>query len=101
MFNYFNNTVTIENEEFNILDQSKFPTPDIGALGEIFEMDLMDYRISKFDHYDYYGLPVPRTTEIIKECTSSENLIIWAAKIGVKEYYITKNTATTNRIKSS
>ena len=74
--------------------------PDIqipSRLQDIFLLDNIsdEYRSKNFDTYKFNGLPVPRVSNILKECISKEFLISWAARLGTQQYMIEKNKATT------
>lgn len=74
--------------------------PDIqipSRLQDIFLLDNIsdEYRSKNFDTYKFNGIPVPRVSNILKECISKEFLISWAARLGTQQYMIEKNRATT------
>jgi len=47
-----------------------------------------------YDHYSYNGIGgVPRVSEIIKVACDSNNLIEWAAKVGLKKYEMYRDDA--------
>lgn len=66
-------------------------------LQDIFLLDNIsdEYRSKNFDTYKFNGIPVPRVSNILKECISKEFLISWAARLGTQQYMIEKNKATT------
>lgn len=74
--------------------------PDIqipSRLQDIFLLDNIsdEYRSKNFDTYKFNGIPIPRVSNILKECISKEFLISWAARLGIQQYMIEKNRATT------
>lgn len=74
--------------------------PDIqipSRLQDIFLLDNIsdEYRSKNFDTYKFNGIPIPRVSNILKECISKEFLISWAARLGIQQYMIEKNKATT------
>lgn len=73
------------------------PVIDIGTLYDIFtDMDIDDnYREKKFTTYNFNGIPVPRVSEILKECIGKEALMFWAAKLGTKSMFFEKSKAQT------
>lgn len=80
-------------EEINQYPAISIPT----RLQDIFLLDNISeqYRLKNFDTYEFNGIPVPRVSNILKECISKEFLISWAARLGMKQYMIEKNKATT------
>ena len=66
-------------------------------LQDIFLLDNIsdEYRSKNFDTYKFNGIPIPRVSNILKECISKEFLISWAARLGTQQYMIEKNRATT------
>lgn len=85
----------INDEKQNI---EKYPAIQVPSrLQDIFLLDTIsdDYRFKNFDTYEFQGIPVPRVSNILKECIAKEFLISWAAKIGQQQYLIERNTATT------
>lgn len=69
------------------------PIPD--KLEDIFLLDSVNNFRNKLDTYEFNGIPVPRVSNILKECIGKDYLINWAAKLGRRQYIIETNRATT------
>ena len=69
MINKFNNLVITDNGTRDIRDKEEFPAIDIHELQDIFLLSIDDeYRRKNFDTYKFYDIPVPRVSNILKEC---------------------------------
>lgn len=93
----FDNIIVTENGAKNITDKEEFPVIDIHELQDIFLINSIskEYREDNFDTYKFYDIPVPRVSNILKECIAKEYLMKWAASIGMKAMYSQQKKATT------
>jgi hypothetical protein len=93
----FDNIIATKNGAKLITDTDEFPVIDINELQDIFLLDSIDknYREENFDTYKFYNIPVPRVSNILKECINKEYLVKWAASIGIKAMYSQQKKATT------
>ena len=80
----------------NLLNKDKFPLIENMPLEDLLLLDTINesYREKNFNVYNFYGMGVPRVSQILKECINKEYLLMWAAKIGQKEMFAVKNKAT-------
>lgn len=71
-----------------INDTDEFPAIDVGELQDIFAIPSIseEYREAMWGTYTWNGVPVPRVSNILKECIFKDSLIEWAAKVGKKNY---------------
>lgn len=92
-----NKIIYIDGEKENLLDKERFPLIENNDIQDLLLLDTIDddYREKYFNIYNFYGLGVPRVSEILKETINKEYLTIWAAKIGSQQMAIEKNRATT------
>lgn len=68
--------------------------PSSSTTEEVFDLSGVGKALEKFDVYNFNGTPVPRVSEILKECFGKEYLVRWAASIGLDEYNKIKKDAT-------
>ena len=93
----FDNIIVTNNGAVSITDIEEFPAIDIHELQDIFLIPSINkkFREENFDTYTFYNVPVPRVSNILKECISKEYLMKWAASIGTKAMYAQQKKATT------
>lgn len=72
-------------EEF--LNNQEYPDPDIlDRMEGFFLLDSINKYRKNYTYYSFYGMGVPRVSEILKECIGKDQLIDWASKLGKKKY---------------
>jgi hypothetical protein len=90
-------TYDFKDKNNEILDLSTIPSIELQTrLSDLFELEGIDeYRDKNFNTYYFNGVPVPRVSNIFKECIGKEYLMFWAAKLGQSEFVKARNDATT------
>ena len=73
----------------------KAPSISLGELQDVFLLDGVDEARGKMDTYTFNNIPVPRVSNILKECIGKEYLMMWAAKLGKQQFAIERIKATT------
>lgn len=73
----------------------KAPSISLGELQDVFLLDGVDEARDKMDTYTFNNIPVPRVSNILKECIGKEYLMMWAAKLGKQQFAIERIKATT------
>lgn len=83
-------------ENGDLIDIKDYPSIElISSLHDIFLLDGINEYRKNLDTYDFLGTPVPRVSNILRECIAKEYLMNWAARLGVKGYIAERNKATT------
>ena len=62
---------------------------------ELLKLDGIDQERTEWNHYEYNGVPVPRVSYILKQCSDNDYLIQWAASVGRKRYDYIRDRALT------
>lgn len=75
------------------MDEELKPIKIPDKLEDLILLESVDLARKKMDTYTFNNIPVPRVSNILKECISKEFLMNWAAKLG-KQYYYEKVKAT-------
>ena len=62
---------------------------------ELLKLAGVEEERKEWNHYTYNGVPVPRVSHILAQCTSNDYLIQWAANIGRRKYDMIREKALT------
>lgn len=78
-------------------DTDEFPSIEVGNLEDIFLLESLtdEVRDTLWGTYTWNGIPVPRVSNILRECIHKEYLIDWASAVGRKKYLAQKEYALT------
>ena len=71
----------------------KYNGPRSTTTEDVLMLDGVDDNRKRYTTYEWMGTPVPRVSELISSCTTTEFLIRWATKLGEKEYNEEKKKA--------
>ena len=67
--------------------------PRSTSTDDVLMLDGVDDSRKRYTTYEWMGTPVPRVSELLSTCNSTEFLVKWASKLGEKGYNIERNRA--------
>lgn len=67
--------------------------PRSTSTDDVLMLDGVDDSRKRYTTYEWMGTPVPRVSELLSACNSTEFLVKWASKLGEKGYNIERNRA--------
>jgi len=75
-----------DNTIINLSNTDNFPCIKSTALEDCYTLKNIseNQRDKRFSYYDFYGVPVPRVSEILEYCSDQSSIIKWAANCGYK-----------------